>query len=328
MSLSVCVERAHELSRVISEYVWDCDCMLLSGGVDTTFVGLSKSRWNGRFKYAVTVVYDDAGVDLEYARLVSRRVAEKHVVVRFGLREADEALPHVLAIIRSIDPVEVSCDIPLYIGLKKCLELGCEKVATGDGGDELFAGYSFLLKKTPEYILEWVRSVPDKWFLPSKLIGEHLGVKVKQSFTCKEAIELARKTPFECMVNEHDGVKYGKYLLRLLIQEEGYPSIAWRRKDPVNHGSGSVLLIKTWASRASLEHYRSHDLNVEFTNRFKPHIYLYSVYRELGLKKPAFKGGIPCPICGCSVSNKFCRFCGAVVDSKGKLVAMHSDGII
>ncbi len=286
MSENECLSMAHELSRIISEYVEDCDCILLSGGIDTTFVGLSRSRGNERFRYAVTVVYDDAGVDLRFARLVSERVAEKHVVVKFGLKEADEAVPHVLAVVKSIDPVEVSCDIPLYIGLRKCLELGCEKVATGDGGDELFAGYSFLLDKTREYIIEWIRSVPNRWFFSSKPIGEYLGVHVKQSFTCKEAVELARRTPLECIVNEYGGVKYGKYLLRILINEKGYPDIAWRRKDPVNYGSGSRFLIKTWASRATLDDYRACDLNVDFTYRFKPHIYLYSIYRRLGFKSP------------------------------------------
>ena len=64
-----CMEYARKLSSIVSREASECDCTLLSGGIDTTFVVLShpgKTRLT-----AITVDLSDP--DAYHARLVASR---------------------------------------------------------------------------------------------------------------------------------------------------------------------------------------------------------------------------------------------------------------
>ncbi len=130
------------------------DVLLLSGGVDTSFVALSVKDL---INYGITVALDPTAPDITYSRLVSKALNIRHVtVINYELpsyiKLIDEYLDELMLIIKSIDPIELACDVPLYLGLRKAKELGCNGVITGDGGDELFLGYSFLINKSDEEI--------------------------------------------------------------------------------------------------------------------------------------------------------------------------------
>lgn len=112
--------------------------VLLSGGIDSSLVALTMSKYTD--VKAVTVGYDISYFDeRKWAELVAKRCgAEHHVVV---LTE-DEMLKDVRKILKGIDePFGDSSFIPSY----KACEILKEfvKVAlSGDGGDELFGGYT------------------------------------------------------------------------------------------------------------------------------------------------------------------------------------------
>jgi len=51
---------------------------------------------------------------------------------------------------KSFDPMEIRNSVAIYVGLKVVKENGISTVMTGDGCDELFAGYSFLFRYEKE----------------------------------------------------------------------------------------------------------------------------------------------------------------------------------
>jgi len=314
-----CLALAERLSRVIYEACRGCDCLLLSGGVDTTFVAASSARHGHRFNLALTATYKGMGEDARYASLVAEKLGLRHLIVDYGDSTADEVLDDVVSTLNTFDPVELRGSISVYVALREALARGCRRVATGDGGDELFAGYDFLLAKSPSYVDRWVRDVVGKWRCSSVELGKRLGLEVMPAYVNEEAVKLALSAPHCCRVLEAGGRLWGKALLRLWLDREGLGEVAWRRKDPIESGSGSAALSLTWASRVSSEEV-AEVVKEGLKLPSRSHVYLYRRYRRLGLRVPKpSPSERPCPICGAPLEASSCRLCGAYVDEEGCL---------
>ncbi|RLF16328.1 MAG: hypothetical protein DRJ97_01115 [Thermoprotei archaeon] len=315
----LCLSLAEELSRRVYEVAQSCDCLLLSGGVDTTFVAAASLHHGHRFNLAVTVTYKGMGEDVRYASLVARRLGLSHVVVEYDDAASDEVLDDVILVLNTFDPVEVRGSVSVYVALREALARGCRRVATGDGGDELFAGYDFLLDKAPGYVDDWIKNMVGRWRFSSIELSRRLGLEVVPVYVDEEIVRLALRVPYSCRVLEAYGRLWGKALLRLWLDRAGFKEVAWRRKDPIEGGSGSRALSLTWASRVThedVEEVVEEGLNLPS----RSHVYLYRRYRRLGLRVPKPSANEkPCPICGGPLKGSFCRFCGAYLDEEGRV---------
>ncbi len=321
-----CRDYAYELAKLVAEvYLAEkCDCILLSGGIDTSFITLSLIL-HGIKPKAITVLYDVNSDDYSYVLKVSEKLGLNNVQV-IVRKEVSEYLVRVLEIFKTIDPIEVVCGIPLYIGLVEAKKQGCKCIMTGDGGDELFFGYAFLLNKCESELEEWIKYVIDKRF-SSEIIGAYIGLKVIPAFYHKRVVNYSINIPINCKVGKYRGRKWGKLLLRLFLEEHGLEEIAWRNKTPINIGSGFNKLLHEWSNNVSLievlELYRKS--LIHFPSR--PHAYLYSKIIELeGIEIPGrcrYKERA-CPICGRCINGKHCMFCGASINDDGKIL-VYSD---
>ena len=68
---------------------------------------------------------------------------------------------------------------------------GVNSVITGDGADEVFAGYNFLLKKSEKDLEEELKRIKKIMHFPSKEIGDSLNMKVEMPFLNKKVIEFS-----------------------------------------------------------------------------------------------------------------------------------------
>ena len=312
------MQYALELSRVVSRIASTCDCTLLSGGIDTTFVVLSHPE-KSRLK-AITV--DLGGSDAYYARLVASRLGLKHVMKRPSLESLRDAIDRIVEMLRIIDPIEVAADAVHLTSLETARSEGCRCVLTGDGGDELFLGYDFLLGLPEDKLREWLdRVMMDAW-LPTVWIGRKLGLDVVAPLYGNEAKELVRLLPIECLVDRDRG--HGKLVLRILIANAGLEEVAWRRKEPVTSGSGSLSLLKKLAESSSIP-----GETVRKTLGFKPpsttHLYLaWRLISRASPPPPCPEDYKRCPICNRCLERGFCKFCGAYLDEKG--ITSHYTG--
>ena len=114
--------------------------MFLSGGIDSAALLAMMARLNDRPVRAFTAGFPDAGSghdEREHAKAVAKALGAEHVEVEF--READfwSLLPAVAAALD--DPVADYAALPTYKLAAAASDL--KVVLTGEGGDELFAGY-------------------------------------------------------------------------------------------------------------------------------------------------------------------------------------------
>ncbi len=308
-----CLGLAEDLSRIVASYTRECDCMLLSGGVDTSFIAASLEDPGS----VTAITVDLGGSDAGYATIVARKLGITQVVVKPSRARFREAVARVVGMFKTIDPVEVAADAVHLISMDTGRRLGCRCITTGDGGDELFLGYSFLFDKTPGELRRWIDSMAERAWLPTLEVAGLLGLRAIAPLYAWKARELARRAPLECLIGERMGVKYGKYMMRLLLEERGLEEVAWRGKEPVTSGSGSLRLLESIANRGGEERF------VRVLG-FKPpsrlHLYLGGILIESGQRIPSYchRRDRSCPVCRrCLDSRGYCRFCGTIVTGSG-----------
>ncbi len=124
--------------------------VFLSGGLDSSFVLGMMNRLGHRPLEAFTVGMDEAGYsEVPFAQKVAAHFGLAHHTVRVGFKEMFDAVPEV---VRHLDePIADPAAVPLYFVARLAREKGFIVLLSGEGADELFAGYSYgrLLKKRP-----------------------------------------------------------------------------------------------------------------------------------------------------------------------------------
>jgi asparagine synthase (glutamine-hydrolysing) len=304
------------VGRIVRNLVSGCDCALLSGGVDTSYiVSLHPTPEKLRaFTFSL-------GEDTYYAKKVADKLRLKeHVLIQPTEEEFLEGVDWVLRELRTIDPVEVAADAVHFLTLRRARDAGCKCIASGDGGDELFLGYTFLLRLSDEELVNWLRRmIKDAW-LPTVWVGRRLGIHVTTPLYNPGIKELIPEIPLNCLIDEEREI--GKLMLRYYLDKIGLTDVAWRKKTPVTTGSGASDLLRRLAEKASMDGLSSVVEVLNFRPPTKLHAFLASRFVELGLEPPPICEDEErrCPICGRCINGNHCKFCGATLTSNGKVM--------
>lgn len=113
----------------------------LSGGLDSSaMVALARPHLDEMHTFAVGL--QDAP-DLEYARDVAAHCECRHHELVVGVDDLLKALPTVIYYLESFDALLVRSSITNYMVARMAAQY-VEEVFSGEGGDELFAGYAYL----------------------------------------------------------------------------------------------------------------------------------------------------------------------------------------
>jgi asparagine synthase (glutamine-hydrolysing) len=275
-----------------------CDGVLLSGGLDSATVAWALRRAGLRPVGFNTQYAPAPGADLPHLLEAAKALRLRVVVSWVGEEEAVKAAEDVVGVLKVFNPMEVVNCAAAYVSIKAAAEMGVRRVCTGDGGDELFAGYEYMSRMGPRELDEYIRRLAGGgWYFCAFDVGRALGVEVQAPYLDLEVVRYALSIPAEEKVR--DGV--GKYIVRRQFQGLLPDSIVWRRKDPIEVGSGFSALYDVLARRA--EGYAA-DIPVQGAAK-----YLYRAFRERGLTYE--RGGEPqCPVCGYRLRDGYCRMCG------------------
>jgi asparagine synthase (glutamine-hydrolysing) len=112
----------------------------LSGGLDSSLVAAFGSRCAGRRFQTFSVRFADAEYDeTPYQRLMARTIASEHHELMVTRQDIAEAFSKV--IYHTERPILRTAPVPLFLLSKFVRERGIKVVLTGEGADEIFAGY-------------------------------------------------------------------------------------------------------------------------------------------------------------------------------------------
>lgn len=132
----------------------------LSGGVDSSaLVALMSRESKGPVKtYSIGFENQPAYDELEYARKISRQFNTEHYEKTVSAIEICDFVPRMAEIFD--EPLADATCIPLYFISQKAREMGTIVVLTGDGSDEIFAGYRSYARylKSYPYFHNWTKA--------------------------------------------------------------------------------------------------------------------------------------------------------------------------
>ncbi|MGD8894524.1 MAG: asparagine synthase B [Acidobacteriota bacterium] len=224
----------------------------LSGGLDSSLIAaLVRPHVNELHTFSVGV---EGSRDLEAARVVARHLDTVHHEHVFGPDEIAASLPEILFHLESFDQDLVRSAVPCYF-TARLASRWVKVVLTGEGADELFAGYRYyrdyggpaLLRQELRRSVQALHNVNlqrvDRMTMAHSIEG-------RVPFLDVELVELAQTIPAELKLKKADAAQSTeKWVLRKASESLLPAEIVWRDKEQFDEGSGAVGLLPEIASR-------------------------------------------------------------------------------
>jgi len=300
VNMDICEQLRNKLKEAVERN--RADGILLSGGLDTSILAFVARPSTG-FTVALK---DSPASDLIYSEKVANLLGIKHKKIEFTSDEALATLPEIIRILKTFD-LALPNDLSIYFALKLARESGISSVMTGDGADELFAGYSYMVKLAPEDLERYIRRLSQNWHFSAGYLGRALGIAIKQPFLDEDFVRFALEVSPEFKVNN----EVGKYILRRSFEDLIPAEIVWRRKEAIEYGSGSTKLHEIISSMVKDEEFQlaRKRFDIKFIN--KEHFFYWRIYNDVVGKIPKARDNeIGCPCCTAAMGTYHCPTCG------------------
>jgi asparagine synthase (glutamine-hydrolysing) len=252
---------ARELRLVLEEAVarWmvaDVEVgSFLSGGLDSSIIAAIAQKVrqeNGRGPLRTFAVGVAGSADLAAARAVAEHIGSDHHEQVFTAREVADSLPHVIYHLESADVDLVRSAIPTLFAARLA-RAKVKAVLTGEGADELFAGYAYhhdYVDDPRALADELTRSLGTMHNINLQRVDRITmseSLEARTPFLDRELIDFAQSIPAALKLRRTDphaiestGDSTEKWILRKACADLLPPDLVWRKKAQFDEGSGTV----------------------------------------------------------------------------------------
>ena len=307
-----------KLYEILDESVSECDShnISLSGGLDSSIISFFLQP---RKIDAICIIADGfPGTDLFHCQTIAQKFGFPLALKMVSIEEIMTAIDETIKILQVFNNIEIRNSVVMYLALNAIKKEGHTSIITGDGADELFAGYNFFLKMSEAELEESLNRLREIMHFPTQKIAKSLGINAESPFLHEKVIDFAKSLPVNYKVKVEQGQKYGKWILRKLFEDKIPKSVAWRKKAAMQDGAGTSGLISMFNSTISDEFFKEEIKKIIDADKVfiksKESLYYYMKYRTrfdapINLHSSEFK----CPNCMYKIkpNSKFCRMCGS-----------------
>lgn len=257
----------------------------LSGGLDSSIVAaLAAEIAPGPIStYTVGV---RGSRDIEYAAIVAERIGAKPHVYTYDLEEILEVLPAVIYHLESFDCAYVRSSIPNYIAARQAAADGRWVMLTGEGSDEIFAGYSYLKKLDSEEKITiemdgFLKNLSRTGLQRVDRMNSAHGLECRVPFLKPALLELVQRFPLDWKLHDLQTDPVDKWILRRAFEEELGTKVAWREKEQFDQGSGSSDMLASVAeAEISDSEFAEESARVPVPVRNKEELFYYRIFRQ------------------------------------------------
>ena len=301
--------------RVLTNAVNECksDWIALSGGLDSSI--LAHLRKDQKPETMTIITKDFLGTDLTFAQIIAKHLGLNLSLIQVSMEEVLDSINETIKILGNYNDIEIRNSIVPYIYLTTLKKKGVDSVITGDGADEVFAGYNFLLKKSDEEIGEELKRIKKIMHFPSKDIARSLNMEVETPFLNEELIKFSDEIEISKKINVKDGEKFGKWILRETFEKYLPNNITWREKSPMQDGSGTNNLTGLFNTIITDDIFTQKKTRILEEDgvyiRTKESLHYYECFRKTNSVKKSNSDN-RCPDCDYEIApnSRFCRMCG------------------
>ena len=230
----------------------------LSGGLDSSVIAaLATDAIDWPLKtFSVGVA---GSADLVAARAVADHIGSDHHELVYSVDDLVDALPHVIYHLESADVDLVRSALPTHFATT----LGrrhVKAVLTGEGADELFAGYAYhhryagAPRALADEITRSLGSMHNTNLQRVDRITMAQGLEARTPFLDKDLIDFAQSLPasLKMKITGDDARETTeKWILRKACEDLLPADIVWRKKAQFDEGSGTVAALDEALSRLS-----------------------------------------------------------------------------
>ncbi len=234
--------------------------------------------------------------DLEAAREMAAYLGTEHHELIYTADEVEEAIPEVVRMMESFDAPLVRSAVPMYFVSRLAAET-VKVVLSGEGADELFAGYAYLSGFEDESRLRrelsdiTVRLQDTNLQRADRMSMAH-GLEARVPFLDQDLLRYVSRIPVQHLMPRPGRPE--KWLLRESCRGLIPPAILQRKKMKFSDGAGSGdVIARRIADRISREEFEA-ERAVEpgLVLRSPEELYYYRIWRE------AMGGHVPASIVG------------------------------
>jgi len=310
-------EEETRIYAILDEVISQCeaDWLSLSGGLDSSIIGhFIKDRSP---KAIVVITEDFIASDLSYSQIVSKHLGIPLEIHNVSTEQILDGIKNTIKILKNFNDIEIRNSVVMYVSLDALNKKGVKSVLTGDGADEIFAGYNFLLKKSETELTDELNRIKKIMHFSSQEIAKKFGIKIESPFLDDRVMEFAQSIPLSMKVNQRNQKVFGKYILRKTFEEYLPTSIVWREKSPMQEGAGTsgltnlfeTIITDTVFSEKTKEIKEKDNVVI----RTKESLHYYQIFKEnFDLNEKSDLNKKLCPDCTSEIdeNSKFCRMCG------------------
>jgi asparagine synthase (glutamine-hydrolysing) len=231
----------------------------LSGGLDSSIIAALAQKvleQSGKGPLKTFAVGTDSSPDLVAAKRVAEHIGSKHHEYIFTARDIVENLPHIIYHLESADVDLVRSAIPTFFAARLARQQ-VKAVLTGEGADELFAGYTY-----HHAYVDDPRALADEL---TRSLGTMHNINLQRVDRITMAESLEGRTPFLdrnlidfaqsipaalklCRTRPDAVASTGptteKWILRKACADLLPESLVWRKKAQFDEGSGTVAALQ------------------------------------------------------------------------------------
>ncbi len=233
----------------------------LSGGLDSSIICAIASQHIENL-HTFSVGFEGSS-DLNAARVVADHLGTIHHEYVLTLDEIHEKLFEIIYFLESFDQDLVRSAIPCYFTSRMASDF-VKVILTGEGADELFAGYTYYKGIVSDDFLhnELRRSIESLHNINLQRVDRMTmahSIEGRVPFLDLTMIELGQRIPAEWKLRGNPPVE--KWILRKAFDDLLPYDIVWRKKEQFDEGSGAAEKMDEYLSsimpKAEAEQYAS-----------------------------------------------------------------------
>ncbi len=262
-------------------------CTLLSGGLDSSIVTyIAKDLTEDLNVYTVGV---EGSKDIFMSKKFAKLYNLNHTVVEVNLKDMIECLPDVIFALETFDAALIRSSVPMFLISKKIKEDQGECVLlTGEGGDELFGGYSYLgnleSKESLNQELLNLLEVEHKTGLQRvDRIPYFFSIEARAPLFDHRLAEFSFKIPSELKIFRKNNVGIAKkWILRKAFENEMPEKFIWRKKQKFSDGAGSQFILRDQLNKiiSDTEFNDEKQITPDFSVRSKEELYYWRIFKS------------------------------------------------